>query len=453
MDNKRNNKYFSIGLTIFLTFFFCMLAFLILFNTEKLKNGISTVLHIMTPIILGVGIAYFLNPVMVFTEKNIVTPIWNKLKKNNKNHPKESKGNRAFAVGITMIVFLFALYGLIMLIFPQVIESIQSLLVKIPAYTVNLYDWIINKLTQFPELENLIKQYWKDLSDWISSTFIPSVQNLISKTGTSLLGGVIGAFNGIINFIVGLIVSVYLLYSKETFCAQAKKVTYAFLREERANNLINNMRYTNKIFGGFISGKLLDSLIIGILCYICMLILRLPYAELISVIVGITNIIPYFGPFLGAIPSAFILLIIDPFSCLKFIIFILILQQFDGNILGPKILGDSTGLNSFWVIFAITLFSGLFGFIGMFLGVPIFAVIYSAIKTLITQRLLKKDMPIETSYYLTNDYHISDDDSMKNEGREFKFVRRVFENVRSEKKSIQPENVAAPDIITEEKKL
>ncbi|HOO28395.1 MAG TPA: AI-2E family transporter, partial [Lachnospiraceae bacterium] len=224
----------------------------------------------------------------------------------------------------------------------------------------------------------------------------------------------------------------YLLASKELFCAQAKKLSYALLREERANNLINNMRFANKTFGGFLVGKILDSLIIGIICFVGTSILKIPYALLISVIVGVTNMIPFFGPYLGAIPCAIILIMINPMKCLIFLIFILILQQFDGNILGPKILGNSTGLSSFWVIFAITIFGGLLGILGMFIGVPLFAVIYSAIKTFVNQRLIKKQLPADTTFYMGSDYHSKETDMNTNSGTEIKFVKKAFDHVVAE---------------------
>jgi predicted PurR-regulated permease PerM len=261
---------------------------------------------------------------------------------------------------------------------------------------------------------------------------LPYFEELISRTSTSLVGSIITIFKSLLNFIIGIIISIYLLVDKERFIAQAKKVLYAFLTRERANNFINNLRYSDKIFGGFISGKIIDSLIIGVLCYIGMLVLRLPYSVLIAVLVGITNIIPYFGPFIGAIPSAFFILMIDPKKCLVFVIFILILQQFDGNILGPKILGDSTGLNSFWVIFSITVFSGLFGILGMFIGVPVFAVIYAAFKTLINKRLEIKHMPVETSYYIDYDYDPDEDSTDGNSGKSFRFAKKTFDKVTEE---------------------
>ena len=433
-DNKaKHNRYFKLGLSLFISAAGAILFYYLLFHGKELKDTLLNIIAIFTPILFGIALAYLLNPLMKFIERFIVGKLWDKFKKDNKSYPKEVKITRGISVLLTMVVFAFILYGLIMMIVPQVVDSIQNIIFRIPVYMSNANVWVEDFLSNNPGFKDLYDTYWFDVEKWLTSSFVPRLQDLISNTSTSLLGGVVSVFNGILNFIIGIIISVYLLLSKEVFCAQAKKITYALLREERANNLINNMRYSDKIFGGFISGKLLDSLIIGILCYICMLILKLPYPALISVIVGVTNVIPYFGPFIGAIPSALILFMISPMKCLTFCIFILILQQFDGNILGPKILGDSTGLNSFWVIFSITLFSGFFGIFGMFIGVPLFAVIYAAIKTFINQRLEKKNLPTSTDYYKSNDYHSEDDEASSNAGRDFKFVKKTFENVFPER--------------------
>ena len=210
----------------------------------------------------------------------------------------------------------------------------------------------------------------------------------------------LGLVKILFNLIIGIILSIYVLSSKEVFAAQSKKIIYALLEQKKANQLIKDFRSVNKTFGGYISAKLLDSLIIGILCFIGISILRMPYTVLIAVIVGVTNIIPFFGPYIGAIPSIILILMVDPIKALYFTIFVLILQQFDGNILGPKLLGDSTGLSSFWVVTSITLFGGYFGIIGMAIGVPVFAVIYAGLRRWITGMLTAKKLATNTNDYL-----------------------------------------------------
>ena len=205
------------------------------------------------------------------------------------------------------------------------------------------------------------------------------------------------------NLIIGIIISVYLLAMKEQSLARCCKLLYGVLSERAANLVMRGTRRTDEIFSGFVRGKLLDSLIIGILCFIGGSILNLPYTPLVSVVVGVTNIIPFFGPFLGAIPSAFLILLVSPKQCLIFIIFVIVLQQFDGNILGPKILGSATGISSFWVVVTILLGGGFFGVLGMFLGVPVFACLQELVKHLIDRRLTQRNMPTEAYAYVGRD--------------------------------------------------
>ena len=216
---------------------------------------------------------------------------------------------------------------------------------------------------------------------------------------SKLTVGISWVFSLVSNIVISLIVSVYLLVSKKRFLGQLKKLLYVFLKPDTANAALSIFRQINKIFGGFISGKIIDSLIIGVLCFIGVSILKMPYPLLISVIVGVTNVIPFFGPYIGAIPSAFLVLLIDPGKCLIFLIFILALQQLDGNVIGPAILGDSTGVSPFWIIVSILVGGGLFGFIGMLLGVPTFAVIYYLVKTFSEYYLRKKDLPTDSMLY------------------------------------------------------
>ena len=243
------------------------------------------------------------------------------------------------------------------------------------------------------------------LEDWVNTDLLGWMNTLVTGFTTY----VIGFFSSLMNWVLGLIVAIYALAERESFDGQAKKMVYAFLPVENANVVIAIARKTNQVFSGFISGKLIDSLIIGVLCFVGLSVLRMPYTLLISVIVGVTNVIPFFGPYVGAVPSAFLILLVNPIQCLYFIIFILVLQQIDGNIIGPKILGDSTGLSAFWVIFSILLFGGLFGFVGMVIGVPTFAVIYYLIKSGVEYLLWKKGLPVETQEF-SGLYQVDEED-------------------------------------------
>ena len=249
-------------------------------------------------------------------------------------------------------------------------------------------------------VNDLIVQYSGQLEELTSNKLIPQLNDIVQSVSTKVFSSVLNILMMAWNFFIGLIIALYLLLSKELFAGQGKKIIYALFEEETANAAIRNVRFVHRTFGGFISGKLVDSLIIGMLCFIGMTLLNLPYPLLISLIIGVTNIIPFFGPFIGAIPSILLILLVNPMQALYFAIFVFALQQFDGNILGPKILGDKTGLSSFWVIFAITLFGGYWGFIGMAIGVPLFAVLYAAWKGFIARSLNKKGLSTDTCEYL-----------------------------------------------------
>lgn len=445
MKRQIDKRFLHLGITIFLSISACICFYYALFHGTDLSETKDAAIKVLLPIIDGLALAYILNPMLNFYEKKCVLPLWSKMKLKD---GKKKKGIvRSFSIFLTMISFLLILYSLLMLIVPQVINSLQSIVIKFPTYMNRINIWFSDMLTEYPDLEDLFDQYWIDIENWFTIQVLPTVQEVISKASTSLIGSVLDFLMGVFNFIIGIIISIYLLSGKELFCAQAKKITYALLREERANNLINNMRFANKTFGGFLSGKILDSFLVGIFCFMGTTILKIPYALLISVIIGVTDVIPFFGPYLGVIPCALILIMIDPLKCVIFVIFILILQQLDGNILAPKIIGDSTGLSSFWVIFAITVFGGLLGILGMFIGVPLFAVIYASIKTMVNQRLIKKDLPEDTEYYINSDYHSAEND--QNAGTEIKFVKKAFENVVAENRREQ-DSQANEDLRTKE---
>ena len=416
-------KYFHLGLTIFLSLSAVILFYYLIFYGESFTAVKDAFFRVLLPIIDGIVIAYILSPLQDVIEKKMITPLIGKIpNKKNKSRRGLIRGLSTF---LTILFFLIIIGVILLLIIPQVLDSLEIIISRFPLYMSKMDGMIQGLLDEYKNISESVDNFWPQIETWIQTQFLPNTSSLISKISSGLVGSVVSFITVLFKFIIGIILSVYLLYSKETFCAQAKKIAYALMKEESANNLINNMRYANKIFGGFISGKILDSLIVGVLCFIGLSILRVPYSLLISVLVGVTNVIPYFGPFLGAIPAALILLMINPMKCLVFLIFVVILQQFDGNVIGPKILGDSTGLSGFWVIFSITIFGGLFNVFGMFIGVPLFAVLYAAIKTFVANRLTKKNMPADTHYYMDYDFHSDTKDT--NSGTEIKFAKKRFE--------------------------
>ena len=287
------------------------------------------------------------------------------------------------------------------MVLPETVRSILGLIQMLPDRLTDLIEWGENTFTadRYPEaaqaIEVLIKKFRDTFMEWTENDLMPMVGEYMAQISM----GVYITLRTLLNLLIGIIVCVYFLNSKELFKAQTKKLISATMNKEKSDEIFEFAYFTNRTFGGFVNGKLIDSLIIGILCFILMTIFKLPYTILVSTIVGVTNFIPFFGPFIGAIPSALIICLASPVKALYFLLLVLGLQQFDGNILGPKILGGTTGLSSFWVMFAIIVGGGLFGFTGMVLGVPVFAVIYYYFSRYIKKRLARKNLPTETAEY------------------------------------------------------
>ena len=392
---KKNKNHIRWGLTAFLVILASLISYYIIFHIDNFKGILSNVIVILMPVIDGMVIAYLLTPLLNYFERKLIKPFCNILP--FKIKPKQQ---RMCSIFVTMIIVFLGFYVFFAMVIPQISSSIMTIIEQFPTYVNTLTVWVSQILNDNPDfaafITNMINEYSVDLNNLFNTKIIPEINNVIMTVSMS----VVSILKELWNLVIGIIISFYLLGSKEKYAAQAKKIIYAFFSLETANRFISNTRFANKTFGGFFIGKIIDSIIIGILCFICTSIMGTPFCVLISVIVGVTNIIPFFGPFLGAIPSILLILFIDPIQALYFLIFVLILQQVDGNIIGPKILGSSTGLSSFWVIFSITLFGGLLGIFGMIIGVPIFAVIFASIKSLVESKLAIKELPIETAKYL-----------------------------------------------------
>jgi len=397
MKFRVDKKYIHWGVTAFLVIGASIILYYIIFHASSFNTRIQSGINIAMPIIDGLVLAYLLTPIVNGLESKLLIPLF--CKANIELNTKNKKRMRAVSIVLTLIIVVFVIYAFFAMVIPQLLKSIQSIIFQFPVYVNNLETFITKLLANNPDIDEfatgMLDKYSTQISNWLNTSVIPQMNEIIKSLSLSVLS----FLKSIWNLIIGFIISIYLLGSKETFCGQAKKMVYAFFDRKTANSIINDFRFTHKTFSGFISGKILDSLIIGLICFPCITIMDMPYAVLISVIIGVTNVIPFFGPYLGAIPSAFLILLINPVKCLYFIIFILILQQFDGNFLGPKILGESTGLSGFWVIFSITIFGGLFGIFGMIIGVPIFAVFYAFVKKHTNSSLQKKGLPIKTEKY------------------------------------------------------
>ena len=398
-----DKRYLYWGVTAFCVIAAALLFYFAVGNITVFGNAVSRLVSILAPFIWGLVICYLLSPLMRSVENRLFLPLARKLyRKNKKNDGRRFA--RALTVVFCEIVLILVLVALVYLIIPQMLSSVQTLISNSGVYVDNLSKWADGLFENYPVLDDylggLLDNFNTNLGNWLETKLLPRVGSVV----TSVTSGVYGVAKSIYNLIIGIIVSIYLLSDKEGFVAAVKRMTYSVFSVETADRLRSGLNFVDRTFMSFLNGKLLDSLIIGIICYIVCSILKMPYTLLVSVIVGVTNIIPFFGPLIGAVPSALIILMVDPTKCLIFIIFVIILQQIDGNIIGPRILGNSTGITGFWVMFSIILGGGLFGFWGLLLGVPVFVVIYSLVTNLIVKKLKRNDLPWELEDYKELDY-------------------------------------------------
>lgn len=390
-----NTKYTTISVYVVITFAACLIVYAVLFNFTGLGDFINRFLSMVAPLVWGLVIAYILNPIMKWIEKKVAL-----LTEKNKPHPKIK---RIISLSLSMILFLTALIALGSIIMPQVFSSITSIIENLNTYINNFEAWTDSMLVKYP---GVLKQF-NDQLDNIEKTIMEFINNFVPKFGDimkKITNSTLSFIVAIKDFLIGIIVAVYFLYGKEHFQAQFKKIFAAILPNRAANTFFRIGAKINDSISAFVSGKIVDSIIIGLLCFICMTVFRFDFAVLISVIVGATNVIPFFGPLIGAIPSALLLLVSTPKQVIPFLILLLIIQQLDGNIIGPKILGQSTGMSAFWILFAILVGGGLFGFGGMVLGVPVFTVLYSLLNEFINYRLTGKDMSTDTKDYAPAPY-------------------------------------------------
>ena len=341
---------------------------------------IEKLFGILKPVLYGLAMAYLLTPIVDFFDRLL----------RDRLGVKRAGLMRCLSILVTWLLALGLVYLLFSILIPELVASVSLLFSNLESYYRTIYTWVTQLVEDNPYISErvltLVRDYYNELVDWVKNTVIPGAQVAI----VAVTGGIWSVVIFLKNILIGMMISVYLLARKESFAKQSKKILYAILPETPYRRTLRAVAEADRIFSGFVRGKLLDSLIIGILCFICCSIFKFPYTPIISVFVGVTNIIPIFGPFLGAIPSAFLILLVSPKQCLYFILFIIALQQFDGNILGPKILGKSTGISSFWVIVAIVVGGGFGGVLGMFLGVPIFACISSLVNWFTNRSLTKK---------------------------------------------------------------
>ena len=400
MEENKNDIYFKWGLTAVAVIVIALVISLIFSKLGPIATAISTIISTVSSVLYGVVMAFLMAPVydrIGIWVGEILSSLFPKWKKSDKYA-------KMVATLACLVILILVVFALIMMIIPELVNSITNVISYAPSGTQNLEAWLKDILNKNPNLEKLIIGNYLDISERLSdiatTTVLPNVNTYIKN----LSSGVINALGVVVNIIIGLMVMMYLLNMKTTLASQAKKIVYAVAGVKIGNEIVTEARYIKNMFEKFIVGKIIDSIIIGIINYVFMAIIHMPYALLISVVVGVTNVIPFFGPFIGAIPSIILLLLISPVTALQFAVWILVLQQVDGNIIGPKILGQTTGLPSFWVLFSILLFGGLFGIVGMIIAVPTWAIIYRTISRLSEHFLKKKGLEPDSKHYMDLDH-------------------------------------------------
>lgn len=375
MKKSEKKFYLSVLLTMFGAIALSILFFFLLFRIGELKRAGNELIRILMPFVYGGIMAYLLRP------------LCEKLESFFKRKLKGRRKGESIASGLSIFLSMFfgfaVVTALLILVLPQLISSIGSIVKMLPRAIEEFTAFLMNYVGDNQVLGNYVTEFSESISkripEWLSTSLLPSLQTLLNGFSDSVSGIV----SVLTNVSLGLVVAVYLLGSWKKLANQGRMVIRAIFSPKWANRIFAELSYTDRMFSGFINGKILDSLLIGVLNFVGMLLLQLPYALLVSVLVGVTNLIPFFGPYIGMIPSAFLILLVNPWQCVLFLVFNILLQQFDGNVLGPRILGNVTGLSSFWVLFSILLFGGLFGFVGMIVGVPVFAVVYDIVRKLV----------------------------------------------------------------------
>lgn len=411
------NEYAKIGLMFFIVVAGSILFYFSFFKDHTLFGFFKSIWSCLMPFTVGAVLAYLLKPICVVFEK------WTaKWFSNMKNRNGAKKLSQNLSIFFAVIIFLAFMYVIFATVIPQVIDSIKVLVEAIPDAYSDVMDWLVG-ISKGTVFEDTVTQFSDDT--------LKNVQKIVTQLfgdGTSdgmitdkVISGVTVGVKGVLaflkNLLIGLVACVYILAQRKKLAAQGKMIIYSVFKKKWADRIMEEICYVDKMFSGFINGKIIDSIIIGIITFIVTTIFKIPYAMLISVIVGVTNVIPFFGPWIGAVPCALIAFMVSPVKCLYFIIMIIAIQQFDGNILGPKILGNTTGLSSFWVLFSIIFFGGLFGFAGMLVGVPLFAVIYDLI-----ERGVKRGLKNKGKYELYEQYDIEqhEEERLKEEAKEKK---------------------------------
>lgn len=398
--NTEARKYLPIVAVVFVIFVLCILFFFLIFRFAQVQRGVSQVIQILMPFFYGGVFAYLLRPMCKYFERNLRA----RLRPAMKDRRRADGLANALSVTLSVVLVLAAVFVLITMTAQSVANSIFDLVSVLPQYIADLTAWLENIFAGNEVALNYIHTVTGSVNTWAETFFgkelLPNLQEILGGVSA----GAMTIMTHLVNLLIGLIVAIYLLFSREKWKIQLKMVLHSLLKDKAYDVLAAELRFVDRTFTDYISGRILDSVIVGVIVYVACLIMGIPDAALIAVVNGLTNIIPYFGPYIGAIPSALLIFMDDPVKCVWFIIFMVILQQVDGNIICPKILSDKVGLSSFWVLFSTLLFGGLFGFVGLLVGVPVFVVVYDLLKKLIYWGLRRRGhgelvQAYETAYH------------------------------------------------------
>lgn len=387
MKKLLENKVVQIGIMSFVVIAACILFTFILINVKEILGFIGSIISIMMPLVFGLVLAYIMHPIVNFFDKKIFKKV------------EKEASRRNLSILCTLFVILGVFTALFSIVLPELFQSIQSLIINVPDYLKDLEVYILNWLNDNQELKQSVMQNYDKVAEYLvnaaNNVVLPVVDNIINGLST----GIIGIVSFLFNLVVGLVFAVYILANTKKFGAGIRKTLYSIFDVDKVNGFIDEIKHINHVFGQFMIGKVCDSSIVALSTFLFLIIFGYPYPLLIAVIIGLTDLIPYFGPYIGTIPSALLICLVDPIKAITFILWIIVLQQIDSNLITPRIQTKATGLPSFWVLFAITLFGGLFGIIGLLIAVPCFTIIYELACEFVDKGLKKKNMPTEVEYY------------------------------------------------------
>ncbi|MGN0154892.1 MAG: AI-2E family transporter [Lachnospiraceae bacterium] len=410
MKWKIEKKYIRVGLLALTVIVLSILFNYVLEHEAQFAEFKSVIGGTMWPIIVGCILAYLQNPVLNFFEHYLFMPMGKVLFR--RNEERQKKVSRGLGILCTLILFFVLVVGGLYLVIPQVYLSLSKIVTEAPNYYTKIAVWVESLDPDKSEVSKYLlmgfDRIYSQAITYLNEDILPNMDKIVA----GITSGIVGGLKMVLNVVLSIIISVYVMTEKEILISVGKKLVFSIFSRKHANSVMKGVRYANQVFGGFINGKIIDSFLIGVICYAFMQIVGLDYAVLISIIVGITNIIPYFGPFIGAIPSILILLMMDFKQGLIFAIFVVVLQQVDGNIIGPLILGDRLRISSMWILFAILIGGGFFGVPGMILGAPCFACMYALVGTICKVKLTEKNLPVDTEAYYNIDYARLDSDAV-----------------------------------------